>query len=182
MPTVSSAPKERNWLPIIGIPIGILLLIVVVLLAVLVTKDDVPLTEPSPSITPDPAVTEDAAPSETPSPDPEPEPEPDQEPDPGATFVVFQVSGAPAICGSESDIQGVFFNYATQNAVAAWIGVDTSTGNAKGEPYDSIDPATGDIDMNFGCSEESHTYTITLENSDGVLTHKTTTITRVLAP
>ncbi len=133
-------------------------------------------TTPAATATTEPPTEPETPTTTTPATEPEPEPEPAA---PKAKFTWFRVT-TPVYCETDMDVQGVFFNYTAKNAVYAWLGVDTN--NAKAHPYQSIDPKSGDVDVNFACSEESHKYTLTLENADGVLTHKTVTVTRDLAP
>ena len=69
-------------------------------------------------------------------------------------------------------------SWSSSNADHAYIGIDTL--NAKDEPFnDGTLPAVYTFtDAPFNCDQASQIYTVTLEDSAGLLAHQTVTITR----
>lgn len=168
------------------------LLVVAIVLIIMMTRggdadpvEPSPSPSPSPSVTPSPTPTPTPTPSLTPEPEPEPEPEPAPapdpapapQPDPGPSLSAL---GGPSTvtCASESDFQEVTISWTSSGATQAWIGVNTS--NAKNAPYDSV-PTSGSATMPFPCSNSSQSYTVTVEDADGNLKHRTLTVQRSLS-
>lgn len=180
----TSPSGNRNVTLLLTI-IGALLVGILILLLVLVLRGgDAPAESPS------------AGPSASTSPSPSPSPSASPSPSEtttttttttmtttttqapsGPTFSSFSVNTSVAACPDEASQVELDFSWSSSNATAAWIGVATS--NAKAAPYDGPLSPTGDYTLYYQCSNASQTYTVTLEDGDGRLAHKTSTITRV---
>ncbi|HEV7812702.1 MAG TPA: hypothetical protein VGO99_07025 [Leifsonia sp.] len=165
VPRASNAP--RIALIVIG---SILAAAIAVLLLVLATRDDDPATATGASESAAPA------PSETPPEEPapvEPEPESGQ----GAAFTYFAPEDGTRIeCPDEGSSVPLTFSWSSTGAQAAWIGVGTD--DAKTDPYAEVEP-TGTFDqLSYECAAESGTYTVTLDDGAGTVTHATVTLVR----
>lgn len=86
----------------------------------------------------------------------------------GAVFTSFSPTGASVLCTNLDMAFPMDFSWSSQNATAAWFGVDTP--NAKAAPLQQVDP-NGSITWDFYCSNPQTTYTVTLEDASGKLTH-----------
>ena len=170
-PTTATPPANR-WLRGALIVIALLLMIIVFLTWRVATGAE-PVAAPSPTPTrATPTPTESSAPA-PPAATPKPPPPPA-----GPAFTSFAVSPLSPDCSSASSVE-LTFAWSSTGATAGWIGVATT--NAKTAPYDSVNPASGSYVLSYQCSEPSQTYTVTLEDSSGKLTHKTVTISRTPA-
>ena len=184
-PTTATPPANR-WLRGALIVIALLLMIIVFLTWRVATGAE-PVAAPSPTPT---RATPTPTPSLTPTPTPTPTPTESSAPAPpaatpkpppppaGPAFTSFAVSPLSPDCSSASSVE-LTFAWSSTGATAGWIGVATT--NAKTAPYDSVNPASGSYVLSYQCSEPSQTYTVTLEDSSGKLTHKTVTISRTPA-
>lgn len=181
-------PLANRWLRGALVVIALLLLLIVFLMWRVATG-----AEPEAAAPPTPTATPTPSPSPTPSPTPTPTPtsaatpnqtQPAPPPDPkppasaGPVFTSFAVSPLSPDCTSESSVE-LTFAWSSTGAVAGWIGVATT--NAKTAPYDYVNPGNGSFVLSYQCSNPSETYTVTLEDSSGRLTHKTVTLSRTPA-
>lgn len=175
------AAKSRTLLYVL-IGLGVLLLIaIVILIATLVGRpvnsaDPTPTPTTTESITPSPTPTETSA---SPSPEPEPdeteEPPPPPPPAPVPGFDSFSAQ-SDAGCQAGDTQKQLTFSWSSDDAVRAYIGVQTS--NAKAAPYESdLPPVYTYTNLYYNCDQDSQFYTVTLEDGAGHLTHKTVTIT-----
>lgn len=183
-------PGNRATKIALWVAVALVVVLALSLIAALLSRggDATPAVSESPSATP--TVSESAQPSPSPSPSltvtpsaaPEPEPEPEPEPAPpppapsGPQFTAFSAPSTVA-CADEYSSGDVTISWSSSNAAKAWIGV--ATNNAKLQPYAEVPPA-GSETLPFPCSNASQTYTVTLEDPDGVLAHKTVTVNRQL--
>lgn len=179
-----SQQREKPWIPLLLGAIVALLLVAVVLIAMLLIRGDgepAPAASPSPSETPSPSPSGASSPSPAESPsaaeaEPAEDPEPAAPADPpGPVFSSFSASPKKVSCPDEFGTGEVTVAWQGSGATSAWIGVATS--NAKIAPYDSV-PVSGEYTLPYPCGNESQAYTVTLEDADGRLTHKTATVTR----
>ena len=140
---------------------------------------------PSPSLSASASATPTPSPSATPTPSPSPSEEPEPEetteappppPPPGPVFTSFSAPSTAA-CADEFSTAEVTLTWASSSATAAWGGI--ATDNAKSAPYSDV-PTSGSVTLPFPCSNESQLYTVTLEDADGLLKHRSTTISRSL--
>ncbi|KQV26609.1 hypothetical protein [Yonghaparkia sp. Root332] len=161
----------------------ILLIALVVLIFALLNRDDAPApaasdtpsTSASPSDTPSPSPT----PSETEEPSPSPTPTESSaapEPAPAPTFTVFQAENT-ANCPDESGSVPLFWSWSIDGATNAWFGIGTD--DARAEPFEEV-PTTATYEFAYQCSEESQLYTVSAENADGLVTHQTVEVVRLL--
>lgn len=90
-------------------------------------------------------------------------------------FTAFQPSGAAVLCTDDTQVHPITFSWQSQNAVAAWFGIDTP--NAQAAPLQEVSPA-GSITWDFFCSNQATTYTITLADADGALAHRSVVVER----
>lgn len=94
----------------------------------------------------------------------------------GPTFDSFEY---PETSGcEEGDIEKpIDFSWSSPDAVRAYIGVATE--DARAEAFDGDLPPTHTYsNIVYLCDQESQFYTVSIEDVDGELTHKTVTITR----
>lgn len=182
--TVSSKPL---WSRGLILAIVIIAAVTIIAVAALLAFSKPPV---NPGDDPSPSDTVTSSPSPTSSGTPEPSSSPSaSEPAPATTETtaappppagpVFASFSAPSTvtCADEYDFKEVTITWSGTGAVNAWIGVDTN--NAKVEPYSDV-PTSGSYTLGFPCGNSHQTYTVTLEDSDGRLTHKTKDITRVM--
>ena len=183
VPDVGGNKKKSRTMTIVLSAIGGLLLIAVVVLLTLVfarglggpstatpdvsTSPSVSTSE-SPSSSPSPSVSENPTPSGSPSEEATPPPPS------GPTFATFTAPSS-AGCTVANPSSTITFSWSSANAVKAWFGVHTN--NAKAEPYEEVE-TTDTYDFQYQCSNESEFYTVTLQDADGKLKHKTVTITK----
>lgn len=129
---------------------------------------------PSPSPSPSPSVT--PTPSEEPPPPAETTEAPPPPPPPGPKFSSFSAPSSVQ-CADEYSNAEVTLQWASSNATQAWVGI--ATDNAKIQPYSDV-PTSGTITLPFPCSNASQLYTVTLQDADGVLNHRSITVNRNL--
>ena len=91
-------------------------------------------------------------------------------------FLTFTPTGSSVLCTSESMVFPVTVSWESQNAVAAWFGVDTP--NAKAAPLQQVDP-TGSFTWDFSCANAETTFTVTIEDASGALAHHSLVIERI---
>ncbi len=157
---------------------GILLIALVVLVLMLLQRggDPAPIASgsPSPSATP----SESASPSATPSPTPTPTPTPTETapPAPAPEFTIFQAENT-ANCPDDMSSVPLFWSWSIEGASTVWFGIGTD--DARAEPFEEV-PATATYEFAYQCSEESQLYTVSAENADGLITHRTVEVVRLL--
>lgn len=175
-----TAEKKRNW-GVIAAFAALVAIIVTLLFLVLKDSDDqaavapesTPTLSTSPTLAPIVAVTPSPSPSVTPIVTAAPA---DPPPPSGPRFDGFSAPSSVA-CASVDDFQQVTITWVGSGAINAWVGVATS--NAKAEPFESVS-TSGSATLPFPCGNASQLYTVTLEDADGVLKHKSVTITRTM--
>ncbi len=171
---------------VIGVAIGALLILVSVSTTLFLTRPQSDQTDVTPAAAPPSGPASGTTPSAEPSSEPEPSAEssapPVQAPsDPtvndrdALAFTGFQPSGAAVVCNDEAEVYPITFSWQSQNAVAAWFGVDTP--NAKAAPLQEVTP-NGSITWDFFCSNTSTTYTVTLSDANGALVHRSVVVER----
>lgn len=90
-------------------------------------------------------------------------------------FTSFQPSGAAVLCTDDTQVHPITVSWQSQNAVAAWFGIDTP--NAQAAPLQEVSPS-GSITWDFFCSNQATTYTITLADAHGALAHRSVVVER----
>jgi hypothetical protein len=168
------------------IGVGALLIIaIVVLILTLQARPGSLVAQSSPTATatgmnsPTPVFSETAV---SPSPVPEPvqteAPPPPPPPPPADPVPGFDSFSAPTDAGCEAGdtARELTFSWASDDAVRAYIGVQTK--NAKSAPYEGDLPPVYTYALNYQCDLSSQFYTVTLEDGAGHLTHKTVTISK----
>lgn len=169
----AAEPKARGlFYTLIGISAALLIAIIVVLAFAFGPKGDEPVAIPTDTGTPS------APPSETPEPEPTPV-ESSPPPAPAPTGPVFDSFNAPETSGClEGETQHpLTFAWSSGTALTAYIGVGTT--DAKAAPFEGdLPPIYTYKDISYNCDQASQVYTVTLENADGLLTHKTVTVTK----
>ncbi|PRY70114.1 hypothetical protein B0I08_101241 [Glaciihabitans tibetensis] len=191
----STPPGRSRALLITLIAIGAALVIALIVLIIMLTSNDdtpVPVDSPTASVsatpTPAPSTTPSSpTPSPTESSTPSPTPAPSATSTPtatappaasAATFTAFSPEdGAPVLCNDAESQQPVDFAWTSTGAAQAWFGIGTD--DAKANPDADVDPS-GTYSTLYDCSLETETFTVTLDNGDGVLTHRTVTLNRAL--
>jgi len=159
----------------------ILLIALVVLILALLNRDDAPapVASDTPSASASPSETPSPTPSETEEPSPSPTPTETSaapEPAPAPTFTVFQAENT-ANCPDESGSVPLFLSWSIDGATTAWFGIGTD--DARAEPFEEV-PTTATYEFAYQCSEESQLYTVSAENADGLVTHRTVEVVRLL--
>ena len=162
-------PKSRALMyTLIGIAAALVVGIIVALVIQLSPGAGTPEAVTTPTSTPT------VAPVETPTAAPTPvesvaPPVPD-----GPVFDAFT---APESAGCvDGDVtRPLVFTWAGSKAETAYIGIATT--DAKAAPYESDLPTTFRYDnLTFDCTLASQVYTVTLEDADGLLAHRTVTV------
>lgn len=175
--------KERRRLSraaIALIALGVLLLIGLAVFVAALLQRGAPAPVDTPSASPSMSETPSASPSTSGSPSPSPTPTEAAPEEPAAApapaFTVFQAENT-ANCPSASGSVPIFWSWSIEGASTAWFGIGTD--DARAEPYEEV-PSTATYEFAYQCSEESQLYTVTAENADGLATHQTVEVVRLL--
>jgi hypothetical protein len=179
-PEVVEERKSRKLILILGIIGGALLLGVIILLVLLLTRP--PGTPVTPSGSPTPTVTPTASASATASPTPTPTPTPTQtqaqpQPDPGPQgprFAQFNVpnsqggcsSGGPEFPETRPSIQVSWKAVESQSVWFQYGEGDAAQAQAFELPLSGDSDDLDDLGLQFDCSQEFSTYTLTLVGDD----------------
>ena len=162
-------PKSRALMyTLIGIAAALLVGIIVLLVITMNPGTGTPEATSTPTVTPT------STPVVTPTAEPTPV---ESVPPPAAPGPVFDTFTAPESAGCvEGDVtRPLVFTWAGSNATTAYIGIATT--DAKAAPYESDLPTTFRYDnLTFDCTLASQVYTVTLEDADGLLAHRTVTV------
>lgn len=186
-PGVEAEPKRRHRFTVIAAIGGALLLAVVVLLVILLTRGPANPT-PTPTLSPSPTPSATTTPTATPPASPSPAPTPAQTSNPpqatGPEFSSFVAPAEESRCSKggpdfTAPLPLVKVSWATTGAVEAWF--VTGTSDAADSRFMQI-PLAGSQDdfpypVEFGCSADSVTYTITLVGPGGKHVSKRWTVT-----
>jgi hypothetical protein len=188
-PTTAATPRPNTlmWV-LIGVGGALFIALVIVLILALTNPQQPNATAQSPvpsvtsSETPSALPSENATPVATPTAS-----QPDWTPEPTQPEPSWANSGVPvptfdsfhaqpyAGCQAGDTQRQLTFSWSSENAVRAYIGVQTL--NAKAAPYESgLPPVYTYTNLYYNCDQNDQYYTVTLEDADGNLTHKTVTI------
>ena len=181
-PSPGDERKSRTLLIALLSVAGAILLALIVLIAILLGGQG----EPEPAPVPTETVSESPTPEPTDTETPEPEPEPTEEPEASASapppppppqspsFATFNGPNRATCPDTEGQVE-VTWSWSSNNAVNAWFGIGTT--NAKIGAYEEV-PTTATYTFYYQCSVASQIYTVTLEDANGQLQHRTVTISR----
>ncbi len=174
-------PPWRNPTTILLAILGVLMLGILIVLVLLLSRGDTPQpvsaptptesVEPTPSETPSETPVESATPTPVPSETTAPPPPPP--PPPAGPIKTYTASTTNVNCSGNSEVPVTFSWSAT--GVTLWFGVGTTNAKTGGlGEYDLNDTVV----WNYQCGQDGgqQIYTITVEASNGNLTHKTITI------
>ncbi len=185
MTTASTGPlaQEQSKRGLSGAAIAaivlgaILLIALAILIVALLQRGAGPAPTESPTPTPTATTTPTPTPTPTPTETPTPTPtETQEEAAPAPTFTVFQAENT-ANCPDETSAVPIFWSWSIDGASTVWFGIGTD--DARAEPYEEV-PSTATYEFAYQCSEESQLYTVTAENADGLVTHRTVEVVRLL--
>lgn len=187
---VSSPPtrhRRRTWV-MWGVGLGGLLAALAIGIAVLTLQPQNDAVEalptsgtttatskPTPVASSTPASSEEPAPSESDTPPLQAPSDPTVRDHDVVAFTSFQPTGAAVLCADESQVHPITFTWQSQNAVAAWFGIDTN--NAQAAPLQEV-ALSGSITWDFFCSNSSTTFTITIADANGALAHRSVVVER----
>ena len=171
---------SKRRLIVLGSVAGALLLIVLILLAVLLSRGSgepggvpTPSASATPSVTPSATPSVSATPTTSASPSPAPTVAPTTPPAPPRVIQSFDASTTQVDCAGQSSVHITFEWHAIGETL--WFGVGTD--NAKAQPYSDF-PLNYTLDFTYQCGQPGgqQKYTVTVESSDGTLTHDTIVI------
>lgn len=178
-PPDDPARKSRTAIIVLSVIGGMLLIAVVIALTLLFSRgsDELVPVPPTPSASATPSDAASPTPSADESEEPVPSVAPTTEPPPAIESPSFATFTAPSTvdCPSDGNDVQMIFSWSSADATTAWFGVQTT--NAKAAPYEEV-PTTATYPFQYSCSNDSQYYTVTLEDADGNLTHKTVTVTK----
>lgn len=177
---LASEPSKRGLSrsAIAAIALGAILLIALaILIFALMQRGAGPAPTASPTPTPTATTTPTPTPTPTATATPTPTPtETQEEAAPAPTFTVFQAENT-ANCPEETGSVPIFWSWSIEGASTVWFGVGTDDARAK--PFEEV-PTTATYEFAYQCSEESQLYTVSTENADGLVTHRTVEVVRLL--